>query len=107
MNTRHITEEAPSGLRTSDLMRFFKQAGRTSKCPHCEHSGSWEFHIKLDPKTGQAEDDAELIEFKVEMPGSLEAWTKCAAITCPRCGHFAMISIYKIVDSLGKEAAHG
>jgi len=107
MTTRHIMEEVPGSLRASDLMRFLKHVGRTSKCPYCEHSGAWEFHVKLDPETGQAEEDAELIEFKVEMPGALEAWTKCAAITCPQCGHFAMISMYKIAEFLSKEAKHG
>jgi hypothetical protein len=58
--------------------------------------GEWDFHIKIDPKTNKSEEDPILIPFKIDMPGSKEAWTKCAGITCPQCGHFALISMYKI-----------
>lgn len=85
-------------LRTSDLLRFFEASGRSNRCPHCTHAGPWEIHIKIDPETGKAEEDAVLIPFHITMPGSKDSWTKCAGLTCPQCGHFALVSMYKIAE---------
>lgn len=94
----HITEDQIGDLRASDLLRYFKHSKRNTQCPHCPHTGQWEFHIKIDPLTGMSDEDPVLIPFQIDMAGSAEGWTKCAGITCPRCGHFALISMYKIAD---------
>lgn len=98
MSTHHVVESDITDLRASDLLRFFEASSRDTKCPHCAHIGQWEFHIKIDPETGESEDDPVLIPFKIGMGGSSESWTKCAGITCPQCGHFALVSMYKIAE---------
>ena len=88
--------EPESELRASDMLKFFRFSGRNSNCPYCNHVGQWDFHIQLDELNGQAEDDPLLVPFKIEMAGSKEGWTKCAGMTCPQCGHFELVSMYKI-----------
>lgn len=98
LSTREVVESKIEDLRVSDLLAYFEHSGRSSKCPSCDHYGRWEFHIKLDPETRQAEEDAVLIPFKLAMDGNTDSWTKCAAMTCPQCGHLSLISMYKIAD---------
>lgn len=95
MNTFKVDESGIGELRASDLLKYFSASGRYNNCPHCSHVGPWEFHIKLDEE-GRAEADAVLIPFKLGMDDEPEAWAKCAAVTCPQCGHMALISMYKI-----------
>ncbi|EOZ5126497.1 MULTISPECIES: hypothetical protein [Pseudomonas] len=96
MTTMKIDESRMGVLRASDLIRFFEHAGRYSKCPHCDHDGTWDFHIKIDPETGKSDDDPVLIPFCIGMADKADGWTKCAGVTCPQCGHFSLISMYKI-----------
>ncbi|WP_139326714.1 hypothetical protein [Pseudomonas flexibilis] len=99
-----IDESGVRDLRASDLLSYFKKSGRHTRCPHCDHVGIWEFHIKIDEE-GRADADPILIPFKLSMDDrNDEAWTKCAAITCPNCGHVALISMYKIAAF--KESNH-
>lgn len=102
--TFEVNDASAKDLRASDLLNYFKSSGRHSRCPHCTHTGTWEFHIKLD-SSGNAEEDPFLIPFKLSMDEQpSESWTKCAAITCPNCGHMALISMYKIAAF--KESNH-
>ena len=103
MCAQRIDDSGLGDIRVSDLIRYFQHSGRSAKCPHCPHAGTWEFHIKLDPVTNEAEADPVLIPFAMETVGSGDVAPRCAAITCPNCGSLSLISMYKI-DKFKREA---
>lgn len=99
---KHIPEEY--FLRQSDFISFLEEKRRLKKCPHCEHSGAWEFHVMTDPETGEAEEDPVLVPYLVPVGVPGEEPEPCIGITCPECGHWALISMYKIRSFLNSEA---
>lgn len=106
MSTERIDESTIGDLRASDLINYFKWSNRYSQCPHCPHTGNWEFHIKLDPVTNMGEEDPVLIPFTMGMLDNNGNTIRCAAITCPNCGHFSLISMYKIAVFKQRRAVH-
>lgn len=83
--------------RSSELVEYLKQSGRYSQCPFCPHDGGWELHLML-PNEGPEEDDPRLMIFNVEALDPELGKSQCAGLTCPNCGHFSLVSLYKLAE---------
>lgn len=85
-------------LRLKNLMAFLIAVKRSTQCPHCDHKGGWE--ISLNEVEGE---DAENPRLSLITNATLDGETHtAAAMTCPKCGHLATISTYKIREHMTK-----
>ncbi|WP_248769044.1 hypothetical protein [Pseudomonas sp. MWU12-2345] len=83
-------------LRAQDLIDFFVATNRSPKCPCCPHEGAWDFSLQTVEGEGEGEGSKNLplsIYVHVMIDGQRHT---TAGMTCPKCGHFAQISTYKI-----------
>ncbi|MBV2132025.1 hypothetical protein KRX52_04330 [Pseudomonas sp. MAP12] len=105
IDLRNMMESGPP-LRMSHLLSFLSQTGRSEICPFCRYDGGWDIHLQIEGD--RVEDDALLSIFTVQTLSEPNSPHQCAGLTCPKCGHFSMISVYKIRHHLDMtEKANG
>lgn len=92
IDERHLLNGPP--LRLNDLVAFLRSSGRTEKCPFCSYDGDWDIHVELTD--GEYAPNPPLSVFMADSKNEPDAPHRCAAMTCPQCGHFSMISEYRI-----------
>lgn len=93
-------EDDDDPLRLGDLMRFLIAVRRKTQCPHCEHRGQWAVALN-DSSPHYNGENPPLTLFKNHLLHG--SYHTAAGMTCPNCGHFAMISTYKIREFLAEE----
>lgn len=81
-------------LRLMDLVFYLRDSGRPEICPFCGYKGAWDMHIELEE--GDADNNPPLTVFQTASKSEPSAPHTCVAMTCPRCGHFSMISEYRV-----------
>lgn len=91
-------------LRLMDLVFYLRDSGRPEACPFCEYKGAWDMHIEFEE--GDSENNPPLTVFQTATRSEPESPHTCVAMTCPQCGHFSMISEYRVrMYMAGREAA--
>lgn len=83
-------------LRADDLTTFFAVTGRSEECPFCSYSGAWDLHVDEEQPEEALLDNPRLSVYRLAARYGGTEPHDCVAITCPQCGHFSMISIYRI-----------
>lgn len=96
----------PDPLRLSDLIRLLNTSGRYTKCPSCDHKGPWEIATTSD-QPNHPGDDPKLTLYRIHVGEGQGDYHTTVAMTCPRCGHFAQISSYKIRELKNTEVPNG
>lgn len=80
-------------LRLNDLMRFLLSAKRKTQCPHCDHRGPWEISLNESVDDYDPENPPLTMYRNYIQDGTFHT---SAGMNCPQCGHFAVVSTYKI-----------
>ncbi|WP_141697275.1 hypothetical protein [Pseudomonas aylmerensis] len=102
-NIKLSDDESLPRLRVSDLMDFFVAVGRSGKCPHCPHDGVWE--VSMHKVSDEADPENPLLSLYLSPTSAGDTHTS-AGVTCPNCGHFALINTYKIRQFQEREGSH-
>lgn len=93
-------------LEIKDLIGFLQATGRSEECPFCHYRGAWDIHVDLPlDDSGSSE---MLSVFAVPAQRENDDPHTCVGMTCNQCGHFSLISVYKIRQyqaALGKGAS--
>jgi hypothetical protein len=98
-NVKINEDGAATPLRLNDLFAFLNDRERYTSCPHCDHEGVWE--VSMYEEGDEQTENPRLQLFKINT--SEGGHHTFSGMTCPKCGHFAQISTYKIRQFLDGE----
>ena len=91
---KQLMEDGKPPLRELDVVQFLRDRGRDTKCPFCPHDGGWNMHLKFDDEVN--EPNPRLSIFRIPLEATNTEDHTSVALTCPRCGHFSLISTFII-----------
>lgn len=86
-------------VTSSELVNFLEAKGRSIKCPFCQYSGPWMFHLKPNKLAPNGE---RYLNFYKTPSLHGAGYMPMLAVSCPSCAHLTFLDASTVLQFLGR-----